>query len=85
MDAPICPTCDKPAQLKKGVSYYRRGKKGVHVPTQYWECPSDCIGPDGSKPYKFHDVQLLKANDAEAKREWKEFFGEEMPPSAFKK
>lgn len=85
MDAPICPFCKVVAKLKEGSSFYRRGKKGVHVQTQHWECQSDCAGPDGSKPYSFLTVGLMKANDKAAKVKWKEFYGEAMPMSAFKK
>ncbi len=78
-----CAFCAEAAVLKSGTSTYRRGGKSVTLTTQFWECPSDCAGPDGDKPFQFVTAPLMKANDAAARKAWKTMFKEEMPKSPF--
>src|SRR5437016_46550 len=75
----FCPSCKKPALLRDRIARYRRGRKVASVKTQCWECPSNCIGPDGSRPFQFHDARLLRQNDEAARVAWRHQFGEDMP------
>lgn len=78
-NAPACPFCGKRATFENGQSRYRRGPRVVSVKTKHWRCPSDCQGPDGSRPFLFEDPQLLRANDEAARAAWQRTFDEEMP------
>ncbi len=78
---PLCPFCSSQAHLSTRESRYRRGARVVSVQTQHWECPADCEGPDGARPFRFQDPALLRSNDERAEVAWREKFGQEMPAS----
>ena len=75
-----CPYCEEPAILREGTTRYRRGERVVAVTTHYWECPSNCTGPDGERPFRFEDQRIGKANAEAAEDAWRARFGEPMPP-----
>jgi len=80
---PDCPLCGVPVMIRTAVSCYRRSDRSVDVETLFWECASGCPDPDDERPFRFHDIQLLRANDEAAKITWRKAFGTEMPGSHF--
>jgi hypothetical protein len=80
-DRPRCPYCDEPAELRVRTTRYRRGEREVSVPTRFWECPLECEGPDGARPFRFENPHLLRSNDEAARSAWQAQFGEPMPTS----
>jgi hypothetical protein len=49
------------------------------IDAKTWECSRECVGPDGSRPFRFEDPPLMVVNDQAARDAWKERFGVEMP------
>jgi hypothetical protein len=80
-----CPFCGQPVVRVTRPATYRRADRIVRIDTQCWQCPTDCEGPDGSKPFTFYDVHQLKANDENAKVAWLAQYNEPMPPSRLNK
>ena len=54
------------------------------VETLYWACVGSCMGPEGEKPFSYHDAKQMEMNDAAAREIWKATYNEDMPTSAFK-
>lgn len=74
-----CPLCDAPARLVANSMRFRRGDRVLAVEVQQWECTGTCRDPEGSEPYRFADLALVRANEARARAAWMAHFGEEMP------
>lgn len=75
----LCPACNEPAALVSKTTTYRRGPRVLPVEVHRWECTSACTVPGSDTPYRFADPQLMRLNDANARKRWLEQFGEEMP------
>lgn len=78
---PHCPYCSRPTHPGTRLGRYRRGSREVVIEARFWECPEDCEGPDGERPFRFQDAALLRLNDEAARSAWQVRFAEEMPPS----
>lgn len=81
MDESICTYCQKPAVRKPHVWKVRRGNRFVSVSSDYWECQSNCMGPDGEQPFAWLGPILMREVDVNAEIAWLEVWKEPIPPS----
>ena len=77
----LCPACNEPADLVSRPASYRRGSDVLNVDVLRWQCTSGCAVPGSGEPYRFADPQLMRLNDSNARKRWRQQFGEEMPPA----
>jgi hypothetical protein len=76
MDESLCTYCQKPAVRKPHTWKFKRGDKSVEVQSDYWECTSNCMGPDGVMPFSWLGPLLMKECDDKIAIAW----GEPLPP-----